>query len=146
MKTRISSALVLAMGLALAACTEPSPRQTGLTGRWIEEGAPAESARDLLIGQPGVFVFTEPHADGSVTFISGDWEVDGNHITFTTTSRTDYPAAGSPKKTDPYVDAHFFESATFTLTPTTLTLTYLAYPAGSPVTAVMILRRDESAG
>jgi hypothetical protein len=133
--------LILAGALSLGACSEPTPTQNGLEGRWIEEGVATESARDLLMGQPGVFVFTVPSADGAVTFVSGDWKVEGDHITFTTTSKTEYSASGSSKKTEPYVDQLFFQDATFTLTPSTLTLTYTAYPSGAPVVTTTEFRR-----
>lgn len=136
-------AVILATALSLGACSEPTRTQTGLEGRWIEEGVAAASARDLLIGQPEVFVYTVPSADGAVTFISGDWKVDGDRITFTTTSKTEYTAAGASKKTEPYVDSRFFENATFRLMPSTLTLTYTGYPNGAPVVTTMEFRRVE---
>ena len=135
------AAVIVAAALSLGACSEPTPTQNGLEGRWIEEGVPTESARDLLIGQPGVFVFTVPSADGAVTFISGDWEVDGNGITFTTTSKTEYTASGSSKQTEPYVDQRFVQDATFILTSSALTLTYTAYPSDAPVVTTMEFRR-----
>ena len=134
-------AVIVAAALSLAACNEPIPTRTGLEGRWIEEGVAKESARDLLIGQPEVFVYTVPFPDGAATFISGDWKVDGNRITFTTTSKTDYTASGSSKKTEPYVDPRFFENATFVLTASTLTLTYTTYPSDAPVVTTMEFRR-----
>jgi hypothetical protein len=136
-------AVILATALGLGACSEPAPVQTGLVGRWIEEGVATESARDLLIGQPEVFVYTVPFADGAVTFISGDWKVEGSRITFTTTSKTEYTASGSVKKTEPYVDPRFFQDATFVLTPSTLALTYTGYPNGAPAVATMSFRRVE---
>lgn len=117
--------IVLFAVLALAACSTNSP--ASIQGRWqlISHG----SATEQVTAAPGVDAFVEFGADGKLNGnvgcngFSGDYQVDGNDLTFGPIAATLMLCEGPVGDQEITTLGVFSESATFVLDGDTLTLT-----------------------